>query len=66
MGVGVPGGDGAEGSGDDEWGDVFLRVGFQRGFGALFLGDPPGFAEGGQVEEAEVVQVQGEPLAFSF
>ncbi len=34
---------------------MFLRVGFERGFDAVLLLDPPGFGEAGEMEEGEVV-----------
>lgn len=63
---GEPVGDGAEGGGDDKWGDVFLRVGFERGFDAVFLLDPPAFGEAWEVEKGEVVEMEYEPLGFFF
>ena len=38
---------------------MFLGVGFEGGFDAVFLLDPPGLGEAGEMEEGEVVQVDG-------
>lgn len=45
---------------------MFLRPGFERRFDAVLLLDPPGFGEAGEVEEGEVVEMDGQPLRFPF
>lgn len=63
---GEPVGDGGEGGGDYEGGDVLLRPGFERGFRAVLLLDPPGFGEAREVDKREIVEVDCEPLGFLF
>ena len=63
---GEPVGDGAKRGGNDERADVLLRPGFKWCFVAVLLIYPPGFGQAWEIEEAEIVEVDREPLRFLF